>query len=129
MAQLPSYTYFIGRTTRSFEDKLPLEIDVLRCYYNFQNSNETEKISNITNMIQQIYKRADIPTIHIESIRSKVKRLIAFLKPIIATRKNVRPSQIEKENAAFEKIIQLFEVVYFILHADTTYTNCFYRLL
>lgn len=94
----------------SFEDQLPRGIDVLRFYYHFNSENEKEKISNIVNQIQQIYNRAGISTIHIESIRSKVKRLIASLKAIISTRKSVRASQIVKETDAFQRIIQLFEV-------------------
>lgn len=111
MTNLPSFEYFVGRPIISFGDQLPRGIDILRYYYHFQNSNETEKIANITKQIQQLYDRAGISTIHIESIRSKVKRLIASVKSIIATRKSNRSSQIEKERDAFQTIIQLFEVV------------------
>lgn len=39
-----------------------------------------------------------------------MKRLIASVKAIIETRKSIRKSQIEKEQSAFQEVIQLFEV-------------------
>lgn len=107
---MPPYVYLIGQSVNGFEDKLPRQIDVLRFYYHFQNVDESEKIRDISNQVQQIYHRARIETIHFESIRSKVKRLIATIKPIIATRKSLCPSQIEKESLIFQKIFELFEV-------------------
>lgn len=89
---------------------MPRGIDILRYYYHLQNANETEKIANIIDQIQHLYYRAGISIIQTESIRSKVKRLIASVKLVISTRKSNCPSQIEKERIALQRIIRIFEV-------------------
>lgn len=108
--KLPSFEYLIGKPINSFENKLPRGIDVLRLYYNFRHTSETEKISQTSNAISQIYGQAGIKTIHFEAIRSKVKRLVSKVKSIIETRKSKGAKQIEKELSITEEITQLFEV-------------------
>lgn len=71
---------------------------------------EKEKISITSKQIQQLYNRAGIPTIHFESIRSKVKRLISSVKQVVVTRKSRSASQIKKESLLFQKLSQFFEV-------------------
>lgn len=105
------FEYLIGTPINIFEEKLPRKIDVVRYYFHFQNIEEKEKISNISQQMQRLYTRAAIPTIHFESIRSKVKRLIASVKNIIETRKSKSNSQIEKEISLLQKLTELFEVV------------------
>lgn len=107
---MPSYEYLIGKSINSFEDKLPRGIDVLRLYFNFKNKKDAEKISNTTEQVKQIYTCAGIPTIHYESIRTKVKRLVELVKSIIETRKSQNKRQVEKELSFFEGIVKLFEV-------------------
>lgn len=100
----------IGKTINCFEDKLPRSIDVLRYYFHFQNASDTEKITDTTNQIKRMYNLANITTIHFESIRSKVKRLVLSVKSIIETRKSQNARQITKELSIFQSIVQLFEI-------------------
>lgn len=107
---MPTYEYLIGKPVLKFEEKLPRGIDIVRYYFHFQNTSEVEKISDITNQIQLMYNRVKIPTIHHESIRSKLKRLLASVKTITETRKRKNSSQIEKELSLLQNLNQLFEV-------------------
>lgn len=100
----------IEKTICQFEEKLPRGIDIVRYYFHFQKMSEKEKISSISNHIEQLYNRAGIPAIHHESIRSKVKRLIASVKSIIETRKSKNATQTEKESTLIRKLNMLFEV-------------------
>lgn len=89
---------------------MPREIDILRYYVHFEKIVENQKVSVTMNQIQGLYTRAGIPTIHAESIRSKIKRLVASMKSVVETRKSKKSNQIEKETSLFQKIDQLFEV-------------------
>lgn len=101
----------IGDPISRFEDKLPRAIDVLRYYYHFEcNVQDTEKICHTTKQIHEIYHRARIPTIHFESIRSKIKRLVTSVKSVIETRKSKLKTQMHKESNILEKLMRLFEV-------------------
>lgn len=86
-------------------------MDIVRYFYHFENTTENEKISNTSKKIQELYNRAGIPTIHFESIRSKVKRLISSVKLVVETRKIKGASQIKKETLLLQKLTELFEVV------------------
>lgn len=57
-----------------------------------------------------MYHSIGIQTIHNESIRSKVKRLVSSVKAVIETRKSSRVKQIEKEQKISAQLNQLFEV-------------------
>lgn len=94
----------------SFAEQLPRVIDVVRYFFHFKNLNDSERFGVTAREIQKIYQRAEIPTIQLESIRSKVKKTVAQVKSIVETRKSNRQSQIEKEFALFEKLLCLFEV-------------------
>lgn len=111
MPDAPTHLYLIGPSIEHFEDKLPRGIDVLRYYYHFEESDDTRRISETINQVQQIYQRAGISTIHLESIRSKLKRLVASVKTVIGTRKSESPTQMQKELAVFQKSHELFEIV------------------
>lgn len=108
---MPSYEYLTGKAINGFEEKLPRGIDIVRYYFHFQNMSEKEKISEITDQIQRLYNRIGIPIIHFESIRSKLKRLVAPVKSIVETRKSEGPAQKKKELSLLHKLNQMFEVI------------------
>lgn len=105
-----SFEYLIGKPINNFEEKLPRKVDIVRYYFHFQKTDEKEKISKTSKQIQLLYNRANIPTVHYESIRSKVKRLLSSVKIVIATRKSKSASQIERETSLFHELSKLFEV-------------------
>lgn len=107
---MPPFEYLIGKPVNIFQEKLPRKIDIVRYYFHFENIEEKEKITKTSKQIQQLYNHASIPTIHFESIRSKVKRLISSVKIVVATRKGKSASQIEKEMSLFQELSKLFEV-------------------
>lgn len=111
MPDAPTYLYLIGPSIEHFEDKLPRGIDILRYYYHFEESDDTRRISETINQVQRIYQRAGISTIHLESIRSKLKRLVACVQTVILTRKSETSTQMQKELAIFQKLHELFELV------------------
>lgn len=112
MNDTPPYVYLIGRSISQFNDNLPWGVDVMRYYYHDRNLTEAEKIAQISNQISNMYESIGVSTIHFESIRSKVKRLVASVKNVVETRKSARTSQIQKEHSVFGNLMRLFEVTH-----------------
>lgn len=103
----------IGNSISSFGTQLPTQIEVLQLCYNLSPKlPEANKISTVVRLIEEKYRENDLRIKGTETIRLKLRRLVASCKKFVSKRTNCRHSIAERmRQGTFHKNIHnLFEI-------------------
>lgn len=108
----PTYEFLIGPSSSDFGDRLPLQVDILRNYSHLPKTfTYADKVSDVLKKVLEQYEQVGIPTLHRETIRTKIKNILKIFKDLLAKRKTVSNVQRNREVEFARSIRNLFEVV------------------